>query len=107
MFYNKFPDDKFDITTTLVKKLTMKSKKRDPSTNSLIISTSTPSIIPSLIKYYLYKINMAWMHTKTIIYNTILSQSPDTYMEVTRSKEDHPSFWNNSYYLEIGYLIYK
>ena len=28
-------------------------------------------------------------------------------MEVTRSKEDHPSFWNNSDYLEIGYSIYK
>ena len=28
-------------------------------------------------------------------------------MEVTRSKENHPSFWNNSDYLEIGYSIYK
>ena len=28
-------------------------------------------------------------------------------MEVTRSKEYHPSFWKNSHYLEIGYSIYK
>ena len=28
-------------------------------------------------------------------------------MEVTRSKEDHPSFWKNSDYREIGYSIYK
>ena len=28
-------------------------------------------------------------------------------MEVARIKEDHPKFWKNSYYLEIGYSIYK
>ena len=28
-------------------------------------------------------------------------------MEVTRSKEDNPSFWKNSDYREIGYSIYK
>ena len=28
-------------------------------------------------------------------------------MGVTRSKEDHPSFWNNSDYSEIGYPIYR
>ena len=28
-------------------------------------------------------------------------------MEITRSKEDNPSFWKNSYYHEIGYSIYK
>ena len=28
-------------------------------------------------------------------------------MEVIRSKEDHPSFWKNSDYREIGYSIYK
>ena len=37
---------------------------------SLIISTSTPTIIPSLIEYYFYKMNMAWMHLK-YIYTTI------------------------------------
>ena len=44
----------------------MKFKKRDPSTMSLIISTGTPTIIPSLIEYYFYKMNMAWMHLKYI-----------------------------------------
>ena len=28
-------------------------------------------------------------------------------MEVTISKEEHTSFWKNSYYREIGYSIYK
>ena len=28
-------------------------------------------------------------------------------MEVTRIKEDHPSFLKNSYYLKIGYSAYK
>ena len=28
-------------------------------------------------------------------------------MEVTRSKEDHPSFWNNIDYIETGYSIYR
>ena len=50
---------------------------------------------------------MAWMHTKKFLYNTILSKSPDIYMGVTRSKEDHPLFWKNSDYLKIDYSIYK
>ena len=51
---------------------------------------------------------MTWMHTTIFfLYKTILSQSPDIYMEVTRIKEDHPLFWKNSDYLEIGYSIYK
>ena len=28
-------------------------------------------------------------------------------MEITSSKEYHPSFWKNSDYREIGYSIYK
>ena len=28
-------------------------------------------------------------------------------MEFIRSKEDHPSFWKNIDYLEIGYSVYK
>ena len=28
-------------------------------------------------------------------------------MEVTRIKEDHPSFWKNIDYREVGYSIYK
>ena len=43
----------------------------------------------------------------SFIYNPILSKSPDIYTQVTRRKEDHPSFWNNSDYREIGYSIYK
>ena len=51
IFYNKLPDDKFDITTTLVENLNNEVKKRGPSISSFIVSTSTPNIIPSLIKY--------------------------------------------------------
>ena len=47
-------------------------------------------IIASII-LEVYKLNMAWIHTKkSFPYNTILSKSPDTHTEVTRSKENHP-----------------
>ena len=50
---------------------------------------------------------MDWMHKKKLLCNTLLSHSLDIYMEVTRSKEDHSSFWKNSDYREIGNSISK
>ena len=108
MFYKTLPDDKFDITTTLVENLNNEVKEKGSIhhlTNHLNKYTYYYPFIDQIL--LLEDKNGLDAYKKIIIYNTILSQSPDIYMEVTRSKEDHPSFLKNSYYLEIGYSIYK
>ena len=92
MFYKNIPDEKFDITTTLVEHLNNKVKEKGSIHH-----------FPNHFNKYTY--DYPWIdqilpleakhgldaYKKTIfLYNTILSQSPDIYVEVTRSKEDHP-----------------
>ena len=106
MFYNKLPDDIFDITTTLVENLNNEVKEKG-SIHHLPNHFNKCTYYYPLIDQILPLEAKHGLDALKNVYNTILSKSPDIYMEVTRSKEDHPSFWRNSYYIEIGYSIYK
>ena len=108
MFNKKLPDNKFDITTTLVENLNNQVKEKG-SIHHL------PNYFNNYTYYYPFN-DQIWIleakygldeFKKSLIYSTILSPSPDIYTELTRSKEDHPSFWKNSDYREIGYSIYR
>ena len=92
MLYNKPTDDKFDITTKLLENLNNEVKEKGSIHHFLCHFNKYTYYYPFIDKILLLEAKHGLDAYKKIILlcKNILSQSPDIYMGVTKSKEDHP-----------------